>query len=132
MPVKPSPFTLRCPKCGWKKTVAPQSDVLSPGDFLRKCEKCWNADLVMQQTGGITATLEKWLKKVHDRTASFAHTLPKVRFEFLLERHDSGYDNDKRRNEPFHPGFRERGLFDFAKGCSQDLKLELNFKCASA
>jgi hypothetical protein len=31
MPVRPRPFTFECGECGWKKTVAPQSDCLRPG-----------------------------------------------------------------------------------------------------
>ncbi len=43
MPVKPMPYKLVCPKCGFSKIVAPKSDCLSPKDMmdmLPVCSKC--------------------------------------------------------------------------------------------
>lgn len=40
MPIRPKPMTYVCQSCGWKKTVAPMSDVLLPGDIVKQCEKC--------------------------------------------------------------------------------------------
>jgi len=45
MPVKPHPFTVRCPVCSWKKTVAPKSDALMPGEWFERCPKCRNENL---------------------------------------------------------------------------------------
>ena len=46
MPIPPKPRTYVCQSCGWKKTVVPISDVLLPGDIVRKCEKCGCAELL--------------------------------------------------------------------------------------
>lgn len=43
MPVRPTPYKLVCPKCGFSKVVAPQSDCLSPKDLMNMnpvCPKC--------------------------------------------------------------------------------------------
>ncbi len=34
MPIKPRPFTVVCEDCHWKKTVAPRSDALMPGEGI--------------------------------------------------------------------------------------------------
>ena len=39
MPIRPAPYTLRCPACGWQKTFAPASDVLSSAP-LAACPRC--------------------------------------------------------------------------------------------
>ena len=40
MPIKPRPFTFVCEDCKWKKTIAPRSDALMPGDWFATCPKC--------------------------------------------------------------------------------------------
>ena len=43
MPVKPNPYRLVCPKCGFSKVVTLKSDVLSPKDLIEMsqvCSKC--------------------------------------------------------------------------------------------
>lgn len=43
MPVKPNPYKLVCPKCGFSKVVTLKSDVLSPKDLIAMspvCSKC--------------------------------------------------------------------------------------------
>lgn len=43
MAVKPEPYKLVCPKCGFSKVFAPRSDVLDPKDLLAMnqiCSKC--------------------------------------------------------------------------------------------
>ena len=43
MPVKPNPYRLVCPKCGFSKVVTLKSDVLSPKDLIAMspvCSKC--------------------------------------------------------------------------------------------
>ena len=43
MPVKPNPYRLVCPKCGFSKVVTLKSDVLSPKDLMAMssiCSKC--------------------------------------------------------------------------------------------
>ena len=43
MAVKPKPYKLVCPKCGYSKIVAPKSDCLTGEDLLAMnpvCKKC--------------------------------------------------------------------------------------------
>ncbi|MEM5557400.1 hypothetical protein AAHK07_02645 [Aliarcobacter cryaerophilus] len=43
MAIKPKPYKLVCPKCGFSKVVAPKSDALSPKDLVAMspvCSKC--------------------------------------------------------------------------------------------
>ena len=43
MAIKPNPYKLVCPKCGFSKVVAPKSDVLSAKDLVAMspiCKKC--------------------------------------------------------------------------------------------
>ena len=40
MPIKPKPYKLECPKCGYSKIVKPKSDALSPVDSIGICPKC--------------------------------------------------------------------------------------------
>ena len=40
MPIKPRPFTFICEDCNWKKTIAPRSYALMPGDWFATCPKC--------------------------------------------------------------------------------------------
>ena len=43
MAVKPNPYKLVCPKCGFSKVVAPKSDALSAKDLVAMspvCSKC--------------------------------------------------------------------------------------------
>lgn len=48
MPIKPPPRTYVCSNCGWRKTVAPQSDVRLPSDFVSKCQQCGNTALKVE------------------------------------------------------------------------------------
>lgn len=57
MPIKPRPFTFVCVECGWKKTVAPQSDALGPGGWFEKCPKCGNGGLKREVAGWVSRTL---------------------------------------------------------------------------
>lgn len=43
MPVRPNPYKLVCPNCGYSKVVSPKSDALSPKDLMSMspiCSKC--------------------------------------------------------------------------------------------
>ena len=43
MAIKPNPYKLVCPKCGFSKVVAPKGDALSPKDLIAMspvCKKC--------------------------------------------------------------------------------------------
>lgn len=44
MPIKPSPYKMVCPKCGYSKIVRPKSDCLDIRDVFSKCPKC-NLDM---------------------------------------------------------------------------------------
>ena len=47
---KPQPLTYMCPQCGWKKPVAPRSDVRLEGfDRFSKCPKCGNMELIARK-----------------------------------------------------------------------------------
>ncbi|EJM77192.1 hypothetical protein PMI31_00806 [Pseudomonas sp. GM55] len=64
MPIRPRPFTFVCGKCGWKKTVAPPSDALGPGDWCDRCEKCGNEALTLQPANLIDRTLAEWFARL--------------------------------------------------------------------
>lgn len=38
--IAPQPYKLKCPQCGYSKTIRPKSDVLNPTDMLKICPKC--------------------------------------------------------------------------------------------
>lgn len=38
--IQPQPYKLKCPKCGFSKTVHPKSDVIDPRDLFAMCPKC--------------------------------------------------------------------------------------------
>lgn len=40
MPIRPQPCTYSCKQCNWKKTVAPSSDALLPGEHFGACPVC--------------------------------------------------------------------------------------------
>ncbi len=45
MPIRPQPCTWYCKQCTWKKTVAPASDALGPGDYFTACPACAGTSL---------------------------------------------------------------------------------------
>lgn len=61
MPVRLRPSTLVCCECGWKKTVAPLSDALSPADW---CERCGHDALSLQATSAIDRILAEWYARL--------------------------------------------------------------------
>lgn len=67
MVMKPTPTTYSCPACGWKKTVAPTSDVrLRNVDSFDRCPKCGNEYLNRQPVGaigGLVAQIEEALHR---------------------------------------------------------------------
>lgn len=52
MPIKLKPLTFICGGCDWKKTVAPKSDALKPGDRFSHCPKCGSGDLSIRRATG--------------------------------------------------------------------------------
>lgn len=64
MPIKPEPLTFMCDECGWKKTVAPRSDVLGPGDWFACCPKCGSEALSHRRAGVIDRTVVEWLARL--------------------------------------------------------------------
>lgn len=60
MPIRPRPYTVTCQQCGWKKTFAPLSDALGPGDVCERCEKCSSGDLVLTSANALDRTLAEW------------------------------------------------------------------------
>ena len=56
MPIKPRPSTFVCMDCGWKKTVAPKSDALRPGEYFSRCPLC-ESEAIRQQPAGYLEAL---------------------------------------------------------------------------
>lgn len=54
MPIKPKPFIYFCESCGWKKTVAPRSDALMPGEYYDCCPKCGANHLKREEINSAT------------------------------------------------------------------------------
>lgn len=52
MPIRPAPITYTCSACGWKKTVAPMSDALQPGEYFSVCPSCGSRQVKMEWTRG--------------------------------------------------------------------------------
>jgi len=45
MPIRPTPFRQRCPRCGWQgPPIAPKSDALTPADFAGVAARCPRCD----------------------------------------------------------------------------------------
>jgi Zn finger protein HypA/HybF involved in hydrogenase expression len=63
MPVKPKPFTCECEACGWRKTVAPRSDALRPGEWFDACPKCGGKALEMRAAGWFEGALAEFLAR---------------------------------------------------------------------
>ena len=55
----PEPYTYRCSDCGWRKTLAPKSDALMPGDFFSACPVCQSPDLQREQATGLARALAR-------------------------------------------------------------------------
>ncbi|MDD1966729.1 hypothetical protein NPS29_15460 [Pseudomonas putida] len=64
MPVRPQPFTFTCDSCGWKKTIAPRSDALGPGEWCDRCERCGSTSLSFKTAGVIDRTLAQWFARL--------------------------------------------------------------------
>ena len=45
MPIRPAPIQVECPKCHWRGTFRPSSDVLLGGAKGGTCPKCGEQDL---------------------------------------------------------------------------------------
>lgn len=59
MPIRPEPFVLNCPRCGWKKDVSPKSDVLTPGEWVDECPRCGCEEIEIRRAGVIARFLNK-------------------------------------------------------------------------
>ena len=62
MPIKPDPYKVKCPNCGYSKVVSPKSDALNPSDFINKCPKCGT---YMEET--TLSEVEKFIDKIFRR-----------------------------------------------------------------
>jgi RNA polymerase subunit RPABC4/transcription elongation factor Spt4 len=54
--IKPHPITYTCPACNWSKTIAPQSDALTPSENITQCPKCGNQQLTIERAGIFATT----------------------------------------------------------------------------
>jgi predicted SprT family Zn-dependent metalloprotease len=63
MPMKPRLFTYVCEECGWKKTVAPRSDAMTPGEWLDRCLKCGSKALKVETADWFASTKAEWLAR---------------------------------------------------------------------
>ncbi len=64
MPMPPPPFTTRCLDCGWKKTIAPRSDLLLLGhDWFERCPRCSGQRLTRSTASPAAA----WLARLQQR-----------------------------------------------------------------
>lgn len=63
MPIKPRPFTFVCEDCNWKKTIAPRSDALMPGDWFVTCPKCGSTALKMRAAGWLEAAIAELMAR---------------------------------------------------------------------
>ncbi|KHO63571.1 hypothetical protein [Pseudomonas flexibilis] len=63
MPIKPTPLAFDCTICGWRKTTAPNSDVIASDDFFTCCSECGNRDLVVREASPWAAWLTRLRKK---------------------------------------------------------------------
>ena len=46
MPIRPAPYSLKCPNCGWSKLFAPASDVLC---HPSECPSCGNKKFIFSK-----------------------------------------------------------------------------------
>lgn len=74
MPIKPRPFTFVCEDCNWKKTIAPRSDALMPGDWFATCPRCGSTALKMRAAGWFEAAAAQFRCHPSDRL-KFSHAL---------------------------------------------------------
>lgn len=51
MPVRPTPFNLRCPICDWTKHCRPSSDCFTPAEVPNQCKRFGCTDLHMEHGG---------------------------------------------------------------------------------
>ena len=63
MPIKPRPFPFVCEDCHWKKTMAPRSDALMPGDWFVTCPKCGSTALKMRAAGWLEAAIAELMAR---------------------------------------------------------------------
>lgn len=64
MPIKPHPMTYVCEDCGWKKTVAPRSDALGPGEWFARCPACGSEALTLRRADALAGALVEWLARL--------------------------------------------------------------------
>lgn len=64
MPFPPKPFTFVCDKCGWKKTVAPLSDALRPGERFEQCPRCGSQALRKRAAVWLEKALAEFMRRL--------------------------------------------------------------------
>jgi Zn finger protein HypA/HybF involved in hydrogenase expression len=59
MPLPPAPMTFTCTQCNWRKTTAPLSDALGPGDWYQQCPTCGNPNLKVSRASAVASLLAR-------------------------------------------------------------------------
>ena len=67
MPIRPLPYPLECSKCRWRKTVAPASDALEPGEWHSSCPRCNGQVRKKILSGPIQRLVAQWWLSVRRR-----------------------------------------------------------------
>ncbi|RWU24024.1 hypothetical protein DM813_09415 [Pseudomonas alkylphenolica] len=67
MPIRPRPFRLECEACGWRKTIAPRSDALMPGEWYERCPKCNGVVTFKALEGPVQQFIAKWLASLRGK-----------------------------------------------------------------
>lgn len=60
----PEPYTYHCPDCGWRKTLAPKSDALMPGEVFSRCANCTGENLRREQATGLERALTRFRRRL--------------------------------------------------------------------
>ncbi len=61
MPIRPAPYSLKCPKCGWSKIYAPLGDVLH---HPRHCPNCGNKELTFSKLNPLLGSVVREVTRI--------------------------------------------------------------------
>ncbi|WP_338620230.1 hypothetical protein [Paludibacterium sp. THUN1379] len=55
MPIPPRPRTYQCPQCHWRRSFAPQGDVLCLPPWVRRCPRCGHEGMQSRRADPLSA-----------------------------------------------------------------------------